>query len=219
MHRGLVHISVTLARHGIRRVIAPSARPPLLEALGVALAWMANELELKPVRHARSLCFALVPEIQRATLEAIRASMAQASASEHQLDAHAEGVVWRYVSLSARLAQDAVILTLDGVTKPEALAPIVQQVAAARAYQAAGLGAARQPELRERAREQAEFECLEQLSVGHAQDMLALQLFHEYLGVRWKVLHDAERAYIDSFVDWAMAGSAAAGSAMTGAQR
>ena len=46
---------------------------------------------------------------------------------------------------------------------------------------------------------------------GLQEFVLALQIFHEYLGVRWKVLHDAERAYLDEFVNWALAGAASGG--------
>jgi hypothetical protein len=105
------------------------------------------------------------------------------------------------------LGADAIVLTLDGVTQPALLCDVIQQVAAARAYQATGLGAARQQQLLDQAIAQAAYEAETLPCAGHGVDGLALQVLHEYLGVRWKVLHDAERTYIDQFVDWALAGA------------
>jgi hypothetical protein len=205
LHRGLVRIAALLGRHGVGRVIAPSARSELEAGLMAAEAWANDAAPLKLVRRERSACFEALPKIQEATFAAVRISLERAPKPEQSaLSAHAERIVWRYVRLAARLCGDAVLLTLDGVTEPARLAPVVQQVAAARAYQATGLGSARNAELLSSARDQATFE-VEHLEHGHAEELLALQILHEYLGVRWKVLHDAERAYIEQFVNWASA--------------
>jgi hypothetical protein len=208
MHQGLVRIAASLARHALRRTVAPSARGSLVAGLDALEPWARGELDVRQLGKLRSDCFQAVPAIERATLEAMRQSLATSHPrSDTVLDEHAERVVWRYIRLAVRLAADAAVLTLDGVASAPILASVVQQVAAARAYQAVGLGAARQAELRERAVEQAAFEVRGLGVEAHSEAALALQVWHEYLGVRWKVLHDAERAYIDRFVDWAFSGS------------
>ena len=208
MHQGLVRIAASLARHGLRRTVAPSARAPLVAGLDALDSWARGRLDGRQLGKLRSDCFQAIPAVERATLEAMRQSLAvELPRARTLLDEHADRVVWRYVRLAVRLAADAVILTLDGMASAPTLASVVQQVAAARAYQGVGLGAARQTELRERAVEQAAFEVRGLEVDAHSEAALALQVWHEYMGVRWKVLHDAERAYVDQFVGWALSGS------------
>lgn len=207
VHRGLLRIAASVARHGLRRAVAPSARARLSAALSALEAFCGGRLGVRALQQARSDCFAALPEFERTTLEALRASVGPSAPANTPLEQHAEHVVWRYARLATRLAADGVLLSLDGATEPPLLASVIQQVAASRAYQGAGLGAARQRELCARALEQAAFES-EKLGGGeHPQALLGVQILHEYLGVRWKVLHDAERAYIDAFVNWALGGS------------
>jgi len=206
-HRGLVRIAAQVADHGLRRVVAPSARTTLALGLQAARDWATHDLDLKSVRRQRSECYSAHRAIETATLRAVRASVGaqpEPPAPPSPLDAHAETVVWRYVRLALRLALEAVVLTLDGVTTPSLLASVMQHVAAARAYQTTALGAARHPEFRARAAQQAALEAEQLGDSSHPPDVLALQILHEYLGVRWKVLHDAERAYIDEFVTWSL---------------
>ena len=208
LHRGLVRIAAIVARHGLRRAVAPSARGPLVKALDALEPWARGELEARQLGRLRGDCFQTLQDIERATLDAMRHSLHIMHAPKQTLlDEHADRAVWRYVRLSVRLAAEAVILTLDGVASPPVLASVIQQAAAARAYQAVGLGAARQAELRERAVDQAIFEVRDLGTEAHSEAALALQVWHEFLGVRWKVLHDAERAYIDQFVEWALSGA------------
>lgn len=208
-HRGLLRVAAQVADHGLRRVVAPSSRVALCQGLATACGWADAELDLRAVRQQRSECYASVRAIEAATVRAVRASVEPLPGQAGALDTHADSVVWRYVRLAVRLAVEAVVLTLDGVTTPASLAPVVQHVAAARAYQATALGAARSPDLRVRAKQQAELEAEYQGDGGHTPDVLALSILHEYLGVRWKVLHDAERAYIHEFVVWAISSNAA----------
>jgi len=206
-HRGLLRIAVQIAEHGVRRIVAPSGRTTLAAGLGAASDWAAHDSDLKQVQRQRSECFAALAAIETATLRAVRASVTAPPGRATPLEAHAETVVWRYLRLAVRLAVEAVVLTLDGVTTPPQLAAVMQHVAAARAYQTTALGAARQPEFRLRAEQQAVLEAEQLGDASHAPEVLALQIFHEYLGVRWKVIHDAERATIDEFVSWGMAGA------------
>ncbi len=206
-HRGLLRIAAQVADHGLRRIVAPSGRAALAAGLAAASDWAASSQDLKNVRRQRSECYSAHGAIEAATLRAVRASLPALPERPSPLEAHAETVVWRYLRLAIRLGVEAVVLTLDGVTTPTLLAAVMQHVAAARAYQTTALGAARQPEFRLRAEQQAALEAEQLRDASHAPDVLALQIFHEYLGVRWKVLHDAERTYIDEFVSWALNGS------------
>ena len=208
-HRGLLRVAAQVADHGLRRVVAPSGRAALEQGLRTACGWASAAQDLRAVRQQRSECYASFRAIEATTVRAVRASVASLPAQAGALEAHADSVVWRYVRLAVRLAVEAVVLTLDGVTTPASLAPVVQHVAAARAYQATALGAGRNPDLLIRAKRQAEFEAEDHGDGSHTPDVLALQLLHEYLGVRWKVLHDAERATIDEFVSWAISGDVA----------
>jgi hypothetical protein len=80
-------------------------------------------------------------------------------------------------------------------------------VVASRAYQATALGAARHGEFRARAWEQAEWEAAREGALAdHGVEGLALQVFHEYLGARWKSYADAERAAGYAFIEWALSG-------------
>lgn len=205
-HRGLVRIAAQIANHALSRIVAPSARPALAAGLATATDWATHDRDLKHVRRQRSECYSALAAIETTTLRAVRASLPAVPQVSGPLQAHAETVVWRYLRLALRLGVEAVVLTLDGVTTPTLLAAVIQHVAAARAYQTTALGAARQPEFRLRAEQQAALEAEQLRDTSHASDVLALQIFHEYLGVRWKVLHDGERAYIDEFVSWALAG-------------
>ena len=206
-HRGLLRIAAQVTDHALRRVVAPSGRATLALGLAAASDWANQDLDLNRVRRQRSECYSAARAIETTTLRAVRASVGASAERPGTLEAHAETVVWRYVRLAVRLTVEAVVLTLDGVTSPVLLSSVVQHVAAARAYQTTALGAARQPEFRLRAERQAELEAEQLGDASHAPEVLSLQIFHEYLGVRWKSLHDQERAYLDDFVTWALGGS------------
>lgn len=205
-HRGLLRIAVQVADNGLRRIVAPSGRSTLVAGLRAASEWATDDRDLKQVLRQRSECYSALAAIEATTLRAVRASVTAPAEPPSPLEAHAQTVVWRYLRLAVRLTVEAVVLTLDGVTTPPQLAAVVQHVAAAGAYQTTALGAARQAEFRLRAEQQAALEAEQPGDASHAPEVLALQIFHEYLGVRWKVLHDAERAYLDEFVSWALAG-------------
>ncbi len=207
MHRGLLTTTTTIVRYGLRRLVAPSARARLLSALELCLSSEFDKPGLRTIASERDALYATMKQVEEATLSAVRLSIEGAPRLQRgALPTHAESVVFRYLRLSARQASEAVLMTLDGVSQPELLAHVVQHVAGACAYQATALGAARQPDLLERAQAQARFECDELAGAEHSEEVLALQVFHEYLGVRWKVLHDAERAYLDEFIRWALGG-------------
>jgi hypothetical protein len=204
-HRGLVFTAVTLARHGLSRCTAPSARGPIVDALDAAERWAKHPDDAHAVRKSRSEAFSASLAVQRSTVGAVSTSVTREGGRKRTpLDAHGWDVVLRYVGLGASHACGAVLLTLDGVDEPGELARVAQQVSGAIAYHRVGLGRARSPELREAAWSRAEWETARQLSAGHGVEALAVQLFHEFLGAAWKDQSDAERLYLFDFIEWAL---------------
>ena len=208
VHRGLVFVGATLARHGLKVCSPPGAHAPVLAALAIAESWAHGQADEHTVAKARNDAFNATVAVERRTIDAVRAAGLSQSKKHTLIDAHAESVVVRYVGLSANYASGAALLVLDGVADPTQLAPIAQQVAGAIAYQAAALGPARSADLRASACEQAEWESERQgAPEGHPVGALAVQLFHEYLGAIWKNRSDAQRVYFGDFVEWALGGS------------
>ena len=204
-HRGLLHLGSTLAEHGLRRVVAPGARPSLLDGVDAARGWALDTVDLGTVTRERRRCFDALSSVAEKTWQAVSVAATQGPRGPHTvLDEHAATIVERYTLLSAHYAASAVVLLLDGVSQPALLGRLVEQVAGARAYQGTGLGAARDAAFRSRAVEQAQWESERLGRADHSETLIAMQAFHEYLGVRWKTLYDAERAYIEQFVDWAL---------------
>lgn len=205
VHHGLIHLGVALTEHGLRRVIAPGARPVLLDGIAAARGWALGSVDLGAVTRQRRACFGELASVAEKTWHAVSlATGGRPVGPKTALDGHADAVLRRYTLLSAHYAASAVVLLLDGVSEPPRLAELVEQVAGARAYQGAGLGAARHPEFRSRAIDQAQWEDRTLSPSGHSEALLAMQSFHEFLGARWKTLYDAERTYIEEFVNWAL---------------
>jgi hypothetical protein len=207
-HRGLMFLCATLARRAVSGSVPPKARGELLAGLDVAEAWARGQQSPGAVRNLRSQCFGAAPAIEKQTIEVVESAAAHLGPQRKTgLDAHAGRVVRRYVGLAAHYACSAVVLTLDAVEQPARAASVPQQVCGARAYQATGLGAARFGEFRAQAWEQAEWEASrEGAPTDHGVEGLALQLFHEFLGVRWKTHADLETLAVNQFIDWALAG-------------
>ncbi len=210
-HRGLVYLGVTLARFAVRACSPPGSHAPILAGLDVAEAWAAGAAEPSRVARARSEAFSAVIAVERKTVDAVRAASAHLPHGKHTLiDEHADLVVLRYAALAASYASGAALLVLDAVADPAQVIPIPQQVAGALAYQRVGLGAARSQDLRAAACEQAEWESERQgAPPGHGVGGIAIQLFHEFLGARWKDHSDAERTRMDELCAWALGNRAA----------
>lgn len=208
VHRGLLFTCVTLARRAVAGCVAPKARAELLAGLEAAEAWARGSGSAAAARNLRGQCFAATPVVERQTIEAVEAAAAHLGPQRKTgLDAHATRVVRRYVALAAHHACSAVVLTLDAVEQPANCVQVPQQLCGARAYQGAGLGAARFGEFRAKAWEQAEWESSrEGATTDHGVEALALQLFHEFLGVRWKTVADVETLAVHRFIEWALAG-------------
>jgi hypothetical protein len=188
MHRGLIQLGTTIARRTLSECVPPSARRTGLEAL--------DALDAKH----RSQAFEAIVAVERQTTDAVKAALGNASTA---FDAHADRVVVRYARLGAYYASSTVVLALDGLERPRELAKIPFQAAGALAYRTTALGPARSRDLRDKALAQAEWEA--ERDDAHDRSSLAVQLFHEYVGVVWKDLSDAQRLYHEDFVHWTLA--------------
>lgn len=207
-HRGLVHLAAELARHAVRACTPPSAHADLWAPLAVSEEWAAGRADELAVRKARSDAFAATVAVERRTVEAVRSMLAGAVRKKVTLlDEHADKVVVRHAGLAAAHACGAALLALDAVSSPADAALAPQQVAGALAYRSTALGIARSPQLRERACELAEWETGRQgTPPDHGAGALAIQLFHEFLGARWKDVSDGERLALLELAGWALQG-------------
>lgn len=199
-HRGLIHLAITLARHASSQCLPPSARRTGEEALAAAESWTTTA-ELTSVKKHRSLAFEAIGAVERQTGEAVKTALESAPITA--FDAHADRVVLRYARLGAYYAASTVVLTLDAIERPREMIRIPSQAAGALAYRTTALGRARSRDLRDKAREQAEWEA--ERDDSHDASSMAVQLFHEYIGAVWKDLSDAQRLYHEDFVTWALA--------------
>jgi hypothetical protein len=199
-HRGLIHLGVTVSRHALVQCLPPSARRIGEEALAAAEAWMSGRDE-SAVKKQRSLVFESLGAVEKLTAEAVKGALGSAAITA--FDAHADRVVLRYARLGAYYAQSTVVLTLDAVERPREIVRVPSQAAGALAYRNTALGPARSRDLRDKAREQAEWEA--ERDDAHDATAMSVQLFHEYVGATWKDLSDAQRLYHEDFVTWALA--------------
>lgn len=211
-HRGLVGIAVTLAQRSAGSCVPPSAKVELLGGLDTARLWLNGRASAGDVAGARARVFQAVSAIEQMTARAVekaRAQLAQGPATP--LDAHADHVVERYARLAAHFATSGVCHALDAVATPTAALEVLQDVEGARAYQASGLGAARHAAFRAAAWDQASWENSRPgtESSEAARSAIAVQVFHEYLGGRWRVHADAERTANSEFIRWALSGRSA----------
>lgn len=207
-HRGLLRVSATLARRAVLGSVAPSVRSELLGGLELLEAWTRGKTGERELRDRRALCFSAAVLIEKKTVDAVLEAQKHLGAQRKtSLDAHADLVLRRYVALGAHCATSAVVLSLDAVAEPVRVTEVPQQVLASRAYQATGLGSVRHGEFRAKAWEQAEWEAAREGAPSeHGTAALALQVFHEYLGARWKSYADSERLVQRDFIEWAMSG-------------
>jgi hypothetical protein len=199
-HRGLILVAVCIARRAISQCLPPSARRTGEEALVAAESWTTSG-DAALVKKHRSLAFEAIGAVERQTGEAVKAAMDSSPITA--FDAHADRVVLRYARLGAYYAASTVVLTLDGIANPRDMVRVPSQAAGALAYRNTALGPARSRELRDKARDQSEFEA--ERDDSHDASSMTVQLFHEYVGATWKDLSDAQRLYHEDFVTWALA--------------
>ncbi|HSC88580.1 MAG TPA: hypothetical protein VLC09_14960 [Polyangiaceae bacterium] len=201
-HRRLVGILIAPTREAASSSVPPSAARFLTEALDAAQVWAGGGASTDAVHLGRKNAFAALPTIEDATIQAVRKAQELEQRTASPLDRHADHVVLRYASLAAHFATSATCHLLDAIETPPLLLEVLRDVAGAHAYLKTGLGAARDPAFRARSVEQAEWEAARPISraLGHAATELAPQIFHEFLGARWRALATEERGRLDALV-------------------
>lgn len=231
-HVACVALALTLARYLVPLCVAPRGQGTLNAALDCGWKWVAEKSrrgaptqeEAEGARRraldARNHCFQEVGAIESATLKAVTQA-AQPTASRATGDArrdalaeslrlHARHVIERYVGLFAHFTVSAVCHALDSIERPATSLTVFEDARGARAYQAAGLGAARQDAFVMAAADQACWEA-DRTGAGSAareelQHALAIQVFHEYLGGRYRSHADQETVRQHDFTRWALSG-------------
>ncbi|HEX2732828.1 MAG TPA: hypothetical protein VHM70_14565 [Polyangiaceae bacterium] len=206
-HKAALFAATTLTRRALQQCLPPSLAGAYLSELETVVQWARSGGNLKAVNAARSRTFESLPEAQAKTLTALGRLLALEGAQRATpLDEHADRVMHRYVARSVYHAVACVLLCCDGVLDPRKLVDVPGDVAGSIAYRNVALGPARSDTLRQRAIDSAAWESAElAMGEGHEQSALTLQLFHEYLGVHWKNHVDAQRVYLEQFLDWAFA--------------
>lgn len=209
-HRGLIMITLTLASRAVSVCVPPSGQAELLNALECARLWVNAKAGLDDARRARALCFGAVGAIENLTADAVnQAKKCLPQAATTPLDPHADHVVERYVRLAAHFAVSAVCHCLDALKAPDAALEVLEDVKGARAYQLTGLGPARHAAFRNAALNQAAWEAAR--NPGEDGHTLAAQIFHEYLGGRWRAHADAVAREHHTFITWALSAREATG--------
>lgn len=213
-HVGILAICAAVARRATRACVVPSLQGPLLQALDLLrthlrLSPSERAAQLPALNSARARCFQAAPAIEDATALAVGQAQGHLTrdsgqaAPETALDHHAAHVIDRYARLSAHHACAAACHALDAAATPALALEVLEDARGALSYQRTALGAARQVALRAAALDQAQWESSRLRAHQHA-DALAVQIFHEYLGGRYKTYVDSERLAQDQFICWAL---------------
>lgn len=214
-HLGLITTASFLARRAAQVCVPPSAQTELKAAFSAIQRWidaLAADGAVKQIgqaaRDERARLFAALPAIEQATARAIeKARERLPRGTETLLDDHADLTVLRFCRLSAHHATAAACHCLDALEVPTEALRVPSDSAGALAYQSAALGSARHQTFRRAAVEQAEWEHVRDGSPDpHGAKGLALLIFHEYLGARWKAHGDLQRQNGDQFIAWALSG-------------
>lgn len=210
-HRGIVAIALALARHAVTRCLPPSARTHLVPAFATLEAFASGNIPsgAKAARDARALAFSALPSIESQAKSAVeRASQAMLAGRVGAIHDHAEHTLARFVGLSVHHAVAAACHALDAIEAPEPVLAVPSDACGALAYSRTALGSVRNPEFQEAAVNQARWEherAARERSVPLG--ALEIQIFHEYLGARWRAHADQERRTSDEFIAWALEGA------------
>lgn len=213
-HVGLVAIGHALVTTTLARTMPPSAAQLLASGLDVVRTFLEQPLARpalgRAARDARASCQAAVPELQTRTLRAVAAAPASGRAElAPALAEHASHTVARFLGLSVHHATLGLCHLLTGLDEPVEALDVPSDCSGALSYGRVALGSARHAPFQAAVLEQVDWE----LSLarpgtgGLTRDALALQVFHEFLGVRWRAHADDARHEVAAFVDWALCGS------------
>ncbi len=213
-HKGVLSVCSALARRAVSACIVPSNQHVLIEPLASLQGFIRDphapvETTLSDLGRLRAQVFAAANYLEDATSRAVMTAQQHLmSRTEHQtkLAPHAHHVIERYVRLAAHFSCAAICHTLDAAHKPEQALEVLGDSSAALCYQATGLGPGRQPALLRAAVDQAHWEYSRTRESVVREDALMVQVFHEYLGGRFQIYMDAERAKQAQFIEWALSG-------------
>ncbi len=207
-HFGWLSYLTAIAPRGFRAALPPSIRAELESSINELRLYINGRSSIQAIKKSRSQAFHVASAAEKKAVSSVLAAQKQlASQPETLLDQHALRVVERYAALAAYHAVAAVCHSLDAVHKPQIGLKVLAEVGASRAYQAAGLGAARHYAFRLRALEQAEWELSRHQQKFTTEQLIPLagQIFHEYLGTRWKTHQEVEALQLSEFASWALA--------------
>lgn len=207
-------LMLTLCKPVIKSCVAPSAQSELLAGVDAARTFAQDRRDEGAIRQARARCFGAVRMIEDITAEAVEQARWHLGAPTvtTPLDTHADRVTLRYGRLGAHFATSAVCHLLDATAQPSELLTVYGDLEGARAYLLTGLGAARHAPFRKAAWDQAHWEATRHRALADAQSQdtpmegtLAVQVFHEYLGGRYRAQAEGIRSEMNAFIEWALA--------------
>ena len=207
-HIGWLAFLNTITPSGYRGALPPSVRGELDAAHAVLHSYIRGRATLHALKKARSDAFNGANAAEQKAITSVLAAQRHLETNPNTLlDTHALRVVERYAGLAAHHAVAAICHCLDAAEEPAKGLRVLADISASRAYQAAGLGAARHFAFRVSALEQAEWELTRKNKKTSKEEILPLagQIFHEYLGARWKSHQQVEVFRIEEFARWALA--------------
>lgn len=208
-HRAILAVAHALARQTIARCLPPSARGELGSALGVLEACVSGQRPLSEcgtlAKEARASAFSALPALEKLTKKAVAtAAQVQKEAERTSLQDHALHTLDRLLGLSVHHAVAALCHALDAIVDAEAGLAVPSDACGALAYSRTALGSVRNPAFQQAALEQAAWEHGRARGEGLPEAALAIQVFHEYVGARWRAHADEERRASDEFIAWAL---------------
>lgn len=214
-HRAVIAVTHALVQSAVARALPPSARRELAPALAILEAFVMGRLSRaaapQAARDARATAFSALGQLEARTLTAVAQAEAQQPGRSvtTELAEHAGHTVRRFLGLSVHHTVAALCHALDAIDAPAPAVSVPSDICGALAYSRTALGSVRNPEFQAAALEQARFEH-ERSPRDEALPLRALQIqiFHEYLGARWRAHGDEERRAAGEFIAWAL-GSAA----------
>jgi hypothetical protein len=210
-HRAVIGVTHALVQSAVARGLPPSARRELAPALAILEGFATGRLSRgaapQAARDARAAAFSALGELEARTLKAVVQAEAQQRARSvtTELAEHAGHTMRRFLGLSVHHTVAALCHALDAIDAPAPAVSVPSDVCGALAYSRTALGSVRNPEFQGAALDQARFEH-ERSPRDEALPLRALQIqvFHEYLGARWRAHGDEERHAAGEFIAWAL---------------
>jgi hypothetical protein len=208
-HRGVLTLAHALTRGALARCLPPSARSELGSALGVLESCVTGQRSYSEssarAKDARASAFSALPALEKLTKQAVvSAAQLHEAAERTSLQDHALHTMDRLLGLSVHHAVAALCHALDAIVDAEAGLAVPSDACGALAYSRTALGSVRNPTFQQAALEQAAWEHGRARGQGMPEAALAIQVFHEYVGARWRAHADEERRASDEFIAWAL---------------